>query len=86
MLTFFATYAIGFLISLFLLHVFKRELGFDNYDPPHPEYYDDYDSNAHAYLTFSFIWPIFWGFMSLALIYSGLVKLSELIGNLFSKK
>ena len=84
LVAFCATYVIGFLISLLFLHAFKRELGVDHYDPPHDEYYDDYSSNAHAYLAFSFMWPIFWGFMLFALIYSGLIKLSQLIGKLFS--
>lgn len=85
LVAFCATYVIGFLISLLLLHAFKRELGVDHYDPPHPEYYDDYSSNAHAYLAFSFMWPIFWGFMSMSLIYSGLIGLSKWIGNFFPK-
>ena len=76
-------YVIGFFISLLCLHGFKRELDLDNYDPPHPAYYDDYDSNAHAYVAFSLMWPIFWFFLLIITIGRGVVKLSEMIGKLF---
>ena len=76
-------YFIGFIISLLLLHGFKRVHGFDHYDPPHDEYHDGWDSNAQAYVGFSLMWPIFWFFLSIAAFYQGLIKLSMLIGKLF---
>lgn len=59
-LIFLVVYIVGFFVSLWVLHTYKRELGIDHYDPPHDGWYDDYDSNAEAFATFSIIWPIFW--------------------------
>lgn len=50
-------YVIGLLITLILLHVWKKELNIDNYDNvdnPH----NDWDSNAQAYAAWSLGWPI----------------------------
>jgi len=70
-------YAIGYFISLHAMHRFKVELGIDHYDPPHEGWYDDYDSNAEAYVSISFAWPIFWFGMGLGLIWKGLLKISN---------
>lgn len=83
MLIFFIIYSLGFVITLFILHKFKKELGIDIYDTP-PEwpewYYDfDYDSNAKAFLTFSLFWPmaiIIFGGLG---VYKMLIKLSKFI-------
>jgi len=72
-------YAVGFPIHLVLLHLFAKKLGWDHYDPPHVEYYDDYDNNAQAYVAFSLGWPLF---VIGNLVYGGgilLVRLSKYI-------
>lgn len=79
-------YLFGFFTSLFVLHKYKVELGVDYYDPPHGSYYDDYDSNAKAYLTFSIVWPMFWIVMGIAGLWGLLTKLSELIGGSINKE
>lgn len=81
LLLFILVYVIGFFISLMLLHKYKKELDVDCYDPPHPSYYDDYSSNATAYLTFSLIWPMFWLIMLFQGIWRLLVKLSKSVGD-----
>ena len=79
-------YVVGFSVSLLALHKFGRQLGWDHYDPPHGAYYDDYDSNAHAYLTFSVFWFIFWTFYGIAGIWRLMVMLSEAMGRMFKTK
>ena len=46
-------YVLGVFASLWVMHTFKNELDINHYDPPHDDYYDDYDSNAEAYVAFS---------------------------------
>jgi hypothetical protein len=49
------SYFVGFLVSLFLLHTFADS----NYDEPKTYVnMDDWNSNAEAYLAWSFIWPM----------------------------
>lgn len=50
-------YILGYFFSLFILHRFKKELGADLYDNA-PYDWDDYESNAEAYVSWSFFWPI----------------------------
>ena len=69
-------YVLGFFVSLWVLHAFKNELGVNDYDPPHPDYYDDYDSNAEAYASFSLMWPIFWFMNMLMYMWKGLLWIS----------
>lgn len=53
-------YLLGFLSTLITLHKTDGFWGRWNcYDPPHDSWYDDYSSNAQAYLSFSFVWPLF---------------------------
>lgn len=74
---FLAIYIIGYFASLWALHAFKNELDINHYDPPHEPYYDDYNSNAEAYLSISFAWPIFWFAMILKLVWNGLLFISK---------
>ena len=53
-------YAIGYVISLMVLKRYAKQLDMNDYDPPHRSYYDDYESNASAWISFSFFWPVFW--------------------------
>ena len=52
-------YILGYFFSLFILHRFKKELGVDWYDND-PYDWDDYESNAEAYATWSLFWPLYW--------------------------
>lgn len=70
-------YVIGYVTSLWLMHNFKEQLDIDCYDPPHVEYYDDYDNNAEAYATISLMWPIFWFVMFLKGCLNLLIRLSK---------
>lgn len=69
-------YAIGYVVSLVLMHKYKKELDIDSYDPPHPQDYDDWSSNAVAYAVISLTWFVFWFFQLVFFIYENLVKLS----------
>lgn len=71
-------YVLGFFVSLFLLHRFKKELDLYNYDPPHPAYYDDFNSNATAFVAYSIVWPIFLLVISIQLMWKILVNISKL--------
>jgi len=82
-LLFLFIYLIGFVVSLILLHKYKKDLDVDNYDSPHESYYDDYKSNAEAYLSFSFIWPLWWLIRLILFISSLLLKFSKYIGKKF---
>jgi len=55
-------YVLGFFLSILTLKKYAKTMGMDCYDPPHGSYYDDYSSNAQAYMSFSLAWPIFWAF------------------------
>jgi hypothetical protein len=74
---FLAIYIIGYFASLWAMHSYKKQLGIDDYEPPHDEYYDDYESNAEAYVIISFIWPLFWFAMILKLVWNGLIFISK---------
>ena len=52
-------YPIGFLLTLTFFKHFGKRIGFDydRYEKGN-EWYDDYGSNAEAYLVFSVAWPI----------------------------
>lgn len=72
-------YVIGFFLSLMALHKWGHKWGLDVYDPPHEGWYDDYPSNAHAYVAFSSIWPIFYTFGLIAKSWEWLIELSKYI-------
>lgn len=74
-------YIVGFPISLFSLHKWKNELSVNNYDPPHDDWYDDWESNAYAYLWFSFVWPIFWSFQAIYYLFKLMLRFSKFIEN-----
>jgi hypothetical protein len=79
-------YSLGFIISLVVIHKFKDRLSVNNYDPPHPTWYDDYSSNAQAYVWFSIAWPLFWIIKGCDLTIDQLVSFSKWIENNLSKK
>ena len=63
-------YLVGFFLTLTFFKFFGKKIGFD-YDPPHCEWYDDWQSNASAYFSFSLGWIL----VVPVLIIIGLVKL-----------
>ena len=77
-------FVFGF-VSLLLIHMYKRELGVDIYDPPHSVYYDDYKNNAQAFLTFAIMWPFFWLITLVKFLWETGEKISEVIGKKIGK-
>lgn len=69
-------YVLGFFASLWVMHAFKNELDINHYDPPHDDYYDDYDSNNEAYATFSLMWPLYWFMQFFIYSWKGLIWIS----------
>jgi len=52
-------YPIGFLLTLTFFKYFGKRIGFDyDRDVNDNDWYDDYNSNAEAYLVFSVVWPM----------------------------
>jgi uncharacterized paraquat-inducible protein A len=51
-------YPIGFLLTLTFFKYFGVKIGLDYDEWSKNEWYDDYESNAEAYLVFSVAWPI----------------------------
>jgi hypothetical protein len=77
MIHFILTYAIGFVIILFVLHKWKKELDIDNFDNhDDDEYYNDWDSNAQAYAVWSLAWPIVAPFFVGAMLWKVILTLS----------
>jgi hypothetical protein len=74
---FLAIYIIGYFASLWAMHTFKNQLHINHYDPPHDGWYDDYDSNAQAYASMSFAWPLALIIVILSLIWKGLMFISK---------
>lgn len=52
-----AVYIVGFILTLLFYKIFGKKIGFD-YSEPHDNDYDDWDSNATAYTSFSLVWVI----------------------------
>jgi ABC-type antimicrobial peptide transport system permease subunit len=77
-------YIIGFMLILIILILFGSKMGLDNYDEPHGEYYDDWDSNGSAYLAWSIGWFIcvpfylsFWLYSKSVILVEKLIKKYE---------
>ena len=49
---------IGFLLTLTFFKYFGVKIGLDYDEWSKNEWYDDYESNAEAYLVFSVAWPL----------------------------
>lgn len=77
LLTFIGFYILGFFITLFILIKWGKELGWGDYDPPHPSYYDDYPSNVHAWTCFSLGWICFIPFNLIVFSYRGLIWITK---------
>ena len=69
-------YPIGYVLTLILLHTFKRRLGIDVYDEPQAGYEDDWHSNSDAYAAWSFAWPLLWIILVVNLVWVSVCLLS----------
>ena len=85
LITILAIYAVGYFTSLWAMHTFKDELDINHYDH-NDGWYDDYDSNAEAFATMCFAWPLFWLAMSIKLLWRGLLSISKQLENNGSSK
>lgn len=74
-LIFLLIYVVGIMVSLWILpRGYAKWVGLDCYDPPHENWYDDYDSNASAWFAFSLAWPIFYTFTLIGMSYSTFIN------------
>ena len=64
------------MLTLILLHTFKRRLGIDVYDEPQAGYEDDWHSNSEAYAAWSFAWPLLWIIFVVNLVWVSVCLLS----------
>ena len=69
-------YVIGFILTLTFLKLFGKKLDID-YDPPHEDWYDDWDNNAQAYLFFSSAWFVTAPMFLIVVIIKLLYKFSQ---------
>jgi len=73
-------YVVGYFVSVLALKKFGKAMDFDHYDEPKTYVnYDDYSSNAQAYMSFSIFWPFFWFGVSIFGFFKGLQKLTKKI-------
>ena len=82
MIHFILIYAIGFIITLFVLHKWKKELNIDNYDNPIEGYdygHSEWSSNAQAYAAWSLAWPIVFAVFTCIMLWKGILTLSKWI-------
>lgn len=77
-------YVIGFVITLFILHKWKKELDIDNYDNPDDDN-DDWSSNAQAYAAWSLAWPILIWAVGAVLAWKGSILLSKWVQNIINE-
>jgi hypothetical protein len=75
-----AIYLVGFLVTFTFFAIFGRKLGINNYDGPKTyANYDDYSSNAQAFVTWSLAWPVVWFFGSIFGAFNLLTFLASLV-------
>jgi hypothetical protein len=70
-------YILGYVSMLGFLITFGKKFGFDKYDSSRIRSYsdyEDYDSNAEAYVSWSFAWPILVPFHIIYFLYTSLVN------------
>lgn len=72
-------YVIGFIITLFTLHKWKKELNIDNYDNSNESNWieTDWSSNAQAYAAWSLAWPVVIIFIICSMTWKGVMLLSK---------
>ena len=80
MVKFILLYAIGFVLTLFALHKWKKQLNIDNYDNKSDnDWDDDWASNAQAYAAWSLGWPIVLAFFLVVMIWKTIMRFSKWI-------
>jgi hypothetical protein len=78
-------YVIGYFVTLILLFKFKKQLGIDSYNEPKTYVnYDDWSSNAQAYVSWSIGWPLVWVVFTIAMICKGLMLIAKAIEKITS--
>ena len=77
-------YVIGVVLTLLFLNKYGKQMELGDYDPPHDGWYDDYESNAQAWLSFSIVWPMFWIIGILFGIYSLLLQFSKYLYKIYN--
>lgn len=71
-------YIIGYVLNLAILIKFgKSKFGIDYDKPKDYANMEDWDSNAEAYVTWSFVWPMCWILIIFLLIFKTLVKITS---------
>ena len=81
-LQWFGIYAAGFVVTFILLAIFGRKFGIDYDGPKDYSNYDDYNSNAEAYVAWSVAWPMLAFFGTFIGTYMLLTLLATLILNI----
>lgn len=67
-----AAYVIGYLVTIILLILFgKKYLGIDYDDGPKD--YDDWSSNAEAYVAWCVAWPLVWVVCGIVMLSKGIM-------------
>lgn len=80
-------YLIGYFVTLILLFKFKKQLDIDSYDEPKTYVnYDDWSSNAQAYVSWSILWPLVWLVFFLIMIWKGLMLIAKAIEKITSNE
>ena len=81
LIIFFLVYVIGYALTLLYLTMFGKKIhGFD-YDDKSDRNYDDWESNASAFTSWSMMWPIFICIHGLFGFYALLVKITQILLN-----
>lgn len=83
---YFIIYIVGVITSLFSIHKWKDNLEVNHYNNKEENEYDDWGSNAEAFLGFSIFWPLFWSIHLLIFFYQVLLKLSIFIEKQINKQ
>ena len=76
--TYTTIYIIGYVVTLFLFSKYgKSKFGIDYDGPKDYVNYDDWDSNAQAFASWSLGWPLVYLVLFLCLASKGVMKLSN---------
>jgi hypothetical protein len=70
-------YVIGYLVSVFAMHKFHKQLEMDYNVPKTYSNQDDWDNNAQAFAGISLVWFMFWGMFGFLYLVKKLIKFSS---------
>jgi hypothetical protein len=62
-------YITGFILSIIFLSIFGKKIGLDYSGEKDYSNYEDWDSNVHAYTTYSIVWIVFYPILFIVLIW-----------------